>query len=310
MSIERPRKVTGPELEERFSRWLSGRSRPLRGMLDHRWSPGGPRLLVLTLLAAVLVGLLAVTEYTSAEHDRATTEHEQQVAETEEKIDRARGQRREAADERAAGERLIRWRIRAERDAKTVAARQNEFPGLLRARLQEMSSRSRPQEAPMKAVADQRRELGRLWDQESYVADPEQAYAWTVGGTYEGVDLEAGSIDPRFPWYVPEETYTGMPPAGKESKKAKAARLKQARKARRATCRWTVDSVVPRVQGRSVVDVTWACRNPSGKVSAWASAVHDPRERRFDDLALSLARPESDQDEASTVGASDAGDRS
>lgn len=302
------RTFTPQEIEDGMKTWARRGRHGVSAVADrvgYRRLPSVGRTLLILGLGMSLLLVLGLTATGQAKHERIVSDHEQQTQELRGQVEE--GDEESGRPSRGEAKAMTSVRNQAQQAAKAVAGGQNAFPDLLVDRLEAMSGSGKVEEKPLRAVVDQRRALARYFTSDSYVLDNDRVYAWTTAASgYDGVEMADDEIDPRLPWYLPEETFagaTGSPEASGSARSGKAAkaaatRKKEARQVQdRTTCRWEVTSVVPRLDERKIVDVVWLCRNAGGATLAWATATYDGQEGTFADLDLAVARGDQGVDQ-------------
>lgn len=276
-----PRRISGQDVEAGLKQMrVRGRTglSTLAARLPTDRLPGPWRSLLLALLIVTLLLVLGATAVGQTRHERIVREHQEQARQLDEQARSASDpQEQESGDAEA----IAKVRTRAQAAGKKVASGQNAFPKLLIARLDAMSASGAVDEKPLKAVVDQRRALGRLFNSETYVLEDERVYAWTAATDgHDGVQVEDGKVDPRLPWYLPEKTFEEAGAGSKASAKSRSV----------STCTWQVSAVDPRLDEPRIADVVWLCETRDDTTMAWASGVYDAGAGTFDDLEVAVAR--------------------
>lgn len=253
------RKLTGPELEARFSNWTTAR----RARLTERAAASTPesREQAARRSIAVALGLaLAATAVFSAV---SSTAYEHQNAANASRIDALQDQAPGTAATPAKpvdAKALAARTARASRTANTVAEQQQEYAGLFHAiNDAPTAGDGSPNEPTLKTVSH-RRALAEYWDPKSFVVEGSLAYAFTTTPYFDRDEM-----DPRFPWYI---RYDGLKASDPQSHS------------------WRVESVMPALDAPTTARVVWVSRDTSGTVLAWASATYSDATRTFSGLEL------------------------
>jgi hypothetical protein len=258
------RKLTGPELEARFSNWTTAR----RDRLTERAAASTPESREQSARRSIAIGLglglaLAATAVFSAV---SGTAYEHQSAANASRIDALQNQppgtaitpapRAKPVDAKA----LAALTARASQTANRVAQKQQEYAGLFHAiNDAPTAGNGSPNEATLKTVSH-RRALAQYWDPRSFVVDGSLAYAFTTTPYFDRDEM-----DPRFPWYI---RYDGLKASDPQSSS------------------WRVESVMPALDAPTTARVVWVSRDTSGVVLAWASATYSDATRTFSGLEL------------------------
>ncbi|WP_329142699.1 hypothetical protein OIU91_03850 [Streptomyces sp. NBC_01456] len=259
------RKLTGVELEERFTNWTMRR----REKIQARTLEGHSRLIRRGVAAVMGVGILALVVATgvTGESFKTTT------ADTEARIVQLKGKLADAQStpvKADAGAQLLKLTKAAAADAKKVATGQQIFAQLYhQSSVQPSPNNGAPNQATLEIIKH-RREMAPLFSRDSFLIDDKEAYSLSSLTPFDATS----EIDPRHAWYI---RYAGQNAAAP------------------STYAWKVETVMPDLSMKNgsgasnQAKVVWLCRDTkSGEVLAWASAryVHNGTTGAFDHLAL------------------------
>lgn len=257
-----PRKLTGPELEARFSNWTTAR----RHRLTERAAASTPESRAPATRRSIAIGLGLALAATAVFGAVSSTAYEHQSAANASRIDALQNQPpgTEVTPAPAAkpvdAKALAALTARASQTANTVAEKQQEYAGLFHAiNNAPTAGDGSPNEPTLKTVSH-RRALAQYWDPKSFVVEGSLAYAFTTTPYFD-----RDEIDPRFPWYV---RYDGLKASDPQSYS------------------WRVESVMPALDAPTTARVVWVSRDTSGTVLAWASATYSEATRTFNGLEL------------------------
>ncbi|MFK0244585.1 hypothetical protein ACIQUM_07790 [Amycolatopsis azurea] len=269
-ALRRPRrKVTGVQLEARFTTWRQNRrDRHTASPFTLREKPARRLVVLLALgvLAAVLASAVIGDRFASTRATNRVT-----IAALEDQLAGLQSTPRDA--ER--GTTLAAIVTAARTDADKVRDAQQAYAALYhRASAQPPTGTGAPTEA-LEATAEHRKVLAPLFSTHSYLIHGDDAYRWQNVVPFKP-DTE---IDPRFPWYV---RYAGRKAADP------------------TTYSWVVEAVTPApdppprlshgTEGEA--RVVWLCRDSATRtVLAWARAdyQHDGTTGVFDELEVSVS---------------------
>ncbi|MGW6600526.1 hypothetical protein [Streptomyces sp. NPDC055036] len=279
------RKLTGVELEERFTGWTMRQREKVRAH-----TPEDNARLIRRGVAAVMgVGILALvvaTGVTGESFTTATADNEARIVQLNGKLTDTQSTPVKAD----AGVQLSKLTEAAAVDAKKVMTGQQAFARLYH----QSSTRPGPNNgAPNQATLDiikHRREIAPLFSKDSFLVDDREAYSNSSVTPFDATS----EIDPRHAWYF---RYAGRDAADP------------------STYAWKVETVMPDLSAENASAMTnrlrviWLCRDTkSREVLAWASAryTHDGTVGAFDHLAVVVTAAGAEhQNPASTSDPSD-----
>ncbi len=255
-------KLTGPELEARFTAWATLR----RDRSTERAAARTPEIRKQTARRGIAVTLGLVLAATAVLSAASSAAYEDATAANASRIDSLQNQApspettststAEPVDAKA----LAALSVRAAKIAREVAEKQQRYAALFHALNDAPSAgNGSPNEATLKTVRH-RKTLAPYWDVESLVVEDSLAYTFTTTPYFDRDEM-----DPRFPWYV---RYDAL--------KASDPRLYS----------WRVESVMPTIDAPSTARVVWVSRDVHGTVLAWASATYTDSTRRLSRLEL------------------------
>ncbi|MFD7853430.1 hypothetical protein ACFV6B_03925 [Streptomyces microflavus] len=258
-------KVTGAELEERFTGWtiakrerVQARSQEDKARLIRRSVTAVMGLAVLSLVVAAGVG---------GESFRAST------ADNKVQIMQLKGHLNDAQStplKEDAGGQLLKLTEAAAGDAEKVASGEQTFAALYhQAGVQPSPRNGAPNQATLEII-EHRRGMARLFSKGSFVVSDKEAYSTSSLMPFDATT----EIDPRHAWYIRYDGQNAAAPS---------------------TYGWQVETVMPDLSAKdgsgttNQAKVVWLCRDTkSGEVLAWASAryVRTGAKGAFDNLAL------------------------
>lgn len=256
-------RITGVELEARFSYWRGKRHTQRAARTAHERARGRRRAVgsIMCVATAALVVASAVTsnwfQATQSTNTARITSLQGQVA---------------AAQVAPAGthltERLTALSEAATADAGKVRDAQQAYATLYRQASTEPGSDNGAPNGAMIATAEHARVVAPLFDRKSYLVDDERAYTWQNIVPFD----TTSKIDPRFAWYIRYDGWAASDPSAYS---------------------WKVETVMPDLHSQNAsgaattATVVWLCRDAhAGDVLAWASAnyAYDGQTGIFDDL--------------------------
>lgn len=256
------RKLSGAELESRFEDWREQRR-------ESRTPEEDARRLRRGLCALMGTGILTLTVANGVmgqSFEAAQSRKAERIAQLSTQVADARAVEVDAG----LAERMVRLSEAAATDGRAVAAAQQGFADLHhQASTQPGPGNGVPNRATVQ-IAEHRRVLAPLFDEDSYLVDDEEAYFWTSTSPFD----PSSEIDPRFDWYV---RYDGTEASSPD------------------TYAWTVETVMPDLDGQdasgatNTAQVIWVCRDTqTAQVLAWAKANYafDGDDGVFDDLEV------------------------
>ncbi|KOT57107.1 MULTISPECIES: hypothetical protein [Streptomyces] len=259
------KKLTGVELEERFSDWTMRQ----REKVQARAPQDNARLIrrgVTAVMGAGILVLVVATGVAGESFKARTADNEAQIAQLKGRLSDVQSTPVKAD----AGTQLSKLTEAAAADAKKVASGEQTFATLYRqASIQPSSQDGVPNQATLEIIKH-RRDMAPLFSKDSFLISDKEAYS-----TSSLTPLDATTeIDPRYAWYI---RYDGQDAAAP------------------STYAWKVEAVMPdlSVKGGSgatnQAKVVWLCRDTkNGAVLAWASARYSRNGTTgaFDRLAL------------------------
>ncbi|MFE4334024.1 hypothetical protein ACFRQM_32815 [Streptomyces sp. NPDC056831] len=245
------RKVTGVELEERFTGWTMRQ----REKVQAHTPEDNARLIRRGAAAAMGAGILALvvaTGVTGAGFKMTKAENEARFIQFEGKLTDARSTP-VGAD---AGAQLSKLTETAAADAGKVATGQQVFAELYhQSSIHPGPNNGAPNQATLDIIKH-RREMTPLFSKDSFLIDDKEAYSKSSVTPFDATS----EIDPRYAWYI---RYDGQDAADP------------------STYAWKVETVMPDLSPKGTSGATnqakavWLCRDTkSGAVLAWASAVY------------------------------------
>jgi hypothetical protein len=256
------RKLTGPELEARFSNWATVR----RDRLTERAAARTPEIREQTARRGIAVTLGLAVAATAVLSAVSSTAYEHETAANASRIDALQNQAPSTATTPAPtakpvdAEALATLSVRASQTAREVAEKQQEYAGLFHAvNHAATAGNGSPNEAILKTVSH-RKTLAQYWDPKSFVVGESLAYAFTTTPYFDRDEM-----DPRFPWYVRYDELKASDPRSYS---------------------WKVESVMPTIDAPATARVVWVSRDVHGAVLAWASATYTDSTRTFSRLEL------------------------
>ncbi|MEU7156133.1 hypothetical protein AB0A98_06765 [Streptomyces chrestomyceticus] len=262
---ESRKKLTGVELEQRFSDWTMRQ----REKVQARAPEDKARLVRCGVTAVMGVGILVLVAATgvAGESFKARTAHnEAQIAQLKGRLSDVQSTPVKAK----AGTQLSKLIGAAAADAKKVASGEQTFAALYhQASIQPSPQDGVPNQATLEIIKH-RRDMAPLFSKDSFLTSDKEAYS---ASSLTPLDATT-EIDPRYAWYI---RYDGQDAAAP------------------STYVWKVETVMPDVSVKGGSDATnqakvvWLCRDTkSGVVLAWASARYSRNGTTgaFDRLAL------------------------
>lgn len=262
------RKLSGAELESRLEDWREQR-RERRERRESRTPEEDARRLRRGLCALMGTGILTLTVASGVmgqSFEAAQSRKAERIAQLSTQVAGARAVEVDAG----LAERMVRLSEAAATDGRAVAAAQQGFADLHhQASTQPGPGNGVPNRASVQ-IAEHRRVLAPLFDEDSYLVDDEEAYFWTSTTPFD----PSSEIDPRFDWYVRYDSTEASSPD---------------------TYTWTVETVMPDLDKLDASGVTntaqviWVCRDTqTAQVLAWAKASYaiDGEDGVFDDLEV------------------------
>ncbi|MCX5103416.1 hypothetical protein [Streptomyces sp. NBC_00439] len=262
------RKVTGVDLEERFTGWTMRRREKVRA----RTPEDNAHLIRRGVAAAMGAGILALIVATGVAGESFKTnkaDNEARIIQFEGKLADAQSTPVKAD----AGAQLSKLTEAAAADAGKVVTGQQAFAELY----YQASSQPGPDNgAPNRATLDiimHRREMAPLFSKDSFLVNDKEAYSMASATPFDATT----EIDPRYAWYIRNDGQDAADPS---------------------TYAWTVETVMPDLSPKGTpgatnqVEVVWLCRDTkSGAVLAWASAdyTYDGKGGLFSGLDVVVA---------------------
>lgn len=262
---KRCKKVTGAELEERFTGWTLRQHE----RAQTRSPEDNARLIRRTVTAAMGVGTLVLVVATGVAGESfkvSTAGNEAQIVQLKGQLHDARSTPVKAD----AGAQLSKLTEAAAADAKKVATGEQAFATLYhQAGVQPSPNNGAPNQATLEII-EHRRDMAALLSKNSFLVSDKEAYGASSLTPFDATT----EIDPRYAWYI---RYAGRYAAAPSS------------------YAWKVETVMPDLSVKdgsgatSQAKVVWLCQDTkSGEVLAWASAryVRNGTTGAFDHLAL------------------------
>ncbi|MFD7668106.1 hypothetical protein [Streptomyces sp. NPDC059788] len=259
------KKLTGVELEERFTDWTMRQ----RGKVQARAPQDNARLVrrgVTAVMGAGVLALVVATSVSGESFKASTADKQSQIVRLKGQLDDAQSTPVKAE----AGAQLSKLTGAAAAAAKKVASGEQAFAALYH----QASVRPSPKDgAPNQAALEiikHRRDMAPLFSKSSFLVSDKEAYSTSSLTPFDATT----EIDPRHAWYI---RYDGQDAAAPSA------------------YTWKVETVMPdlSVKGGSgatnQAKAVWLCRDTkSGVVLAWASAryVRDGTTGAFERLAL------------------------
>lgn len=251
------RRLTGPELEEQFDRWVERRRERVAERTSER-KGGLARRIAAVLLGAVLVAVSVYASVQGRAQDERRAAYDARITQLESRV--VDEQNPLPAEEVTADD-LVALNEAAVEAASAVATKQQRYAELhTEVARQPAAGDGVPNDAAL-AVAAHRRELAPYFAEELFQIAGEEAYVWTTAP-----DIAPDRVDPRFEWYV---RYDGASPSAPSASA------------------WQVASALPSIEQPGTAEVIWECReDPSGLVLAWARATFDGATGVFTEFEL------------------------
>ncbi|MFK0179701.1 hypothetical protein ACIQVR_27445 [Streptomyces xanthochromogenes] len=259
------KKVTGTELEERFTDWTKRQ----REQVQARSPEDNARLIrrsVTAMMGAGILTLVVATGVVGESFKASTADNEAQIIQLKGQLANAQSTPVKAG----AGAQLSKLTEAAATDAKKVATGEQTFATLYyQADVKASPNNGAPNQATLEIIKH-RRDMAPLFSKESFLVSDKEAYSTSSLTPFDATT----EIDPRHAWYI---RYFGQNAAAP------------------STYAWKVETVMPDLSVKNVSGVTnqakvvWLCRDTkSGEVLAWASAryVRNATTGAFGHLAL------------------------
>lgn len=249
-------RVTGDELQQRFTGWRNHRRSARRQRSADQRRSRRQRIVVVTL-AVAFVSVAVGVGLSSSAHEQASASNAAQIKALEQALARD-----EDKDPSVTAASMLELTDDATAAATSVAQGQQAYAKLYVAMNAEVDA-SQGNGAPgpaVEAMIAHRKSLAGAWSPTALIVDDQEAYTFTTVD-YFGDD----EIDPRFAWFV---RYDGLHASDPSS------------------YAWSVASVMPQIKAPTTARVVWVCRDSSGTVLAWANAIYDHDTTLFDELQL------------------------
>ncbi|MBT8163353.1 MULTISPECIES: hypothetical protein [Arthrobacter] len=257
--VPKARAYTGEELEAAFDCWVADRSERAAVKKAYRTPEATSRTFRRTVAAVVGVVLLGTAVFSNLAGTSYEKEYDANLAAIGE-LQQAAAPEPAGTSKAVDGQAVAALTERAAGQAQKVADGQNRFATLyLAATTAPDTGNGTPATADLDA-AGHRRDLAQYWDPASLTVAEPLAYQWTTAPV-----LDAGRIDPRFPWYVRYDGLKASDPTG---------------------YMWSVDAVMPDLSSPTTAQVVWANKERNGTVLAWATAAYTDATRKFSRLSL------------------------